>query len=284
MKSQPKGNLPNTIVIGAGKCGTTSLHYYLSLHPEIHMSAEKELNFFITERNWHKGIDWYRSNFRTAVRILGESSPGYTSYPAFQGVPKRMHAVVPDARLIYMVRDPIDRIISGYIHLYSIGTERRPIRETLANPETNQHVLTSNYFLQLKQYLKFYPKSRILIIPLEHLSQHRFETLKKIFQFLEVDDSYTTNKFDRIIHSSQRKGHKNRIGLLLKWLSDTPPARVFSTQFRMSLGEILYRPFSKSIARPEFDEELTSTIRSTLKPDIDRFREFSGYHLSSWSI
>ena len=69
MRKKTKENLPNTIVIGAGKCGTTSLHYYLSLHPDIYMSAEKELNFFATERNWRKGIDWYRSNFRTAARF-----------------------------------------------------------------------------------------------------------------------------------------------------------------------------------------------------------------------
>ena len=284
MRKQAKGNLPNTIVIGAGKCGTTSLHYYLSLHPEIHMSAEKELNFFITERNWHEGIDWYRANFQTAARILGESSPGYTAYPEHQGVPERMHAIVPDARLIYMVRDPIDRMISHYIHEYSIGREHRPIQETLADPEANQHVLTSNYLLQLNQYLKFYSKSRILIIPLEHLSQNRAETLKKLFRFLEVDESFVTDRFDRIMHASQGKGRKNRIGLLLKWLSDTPPARLFSTQFRMSLGEILYRPFAKRISRPELDEELTSAIRSILKSDIDRFREVSGYRLSSWRI
>jgi len=284
MKKQPKGNLPNTIVIGAGKCGTTSLHYYLSLHPEIYMSSEKELNFFALEGNWRKGIPWYRSNFQTAARIRGESSPGYTAFPEHQGVPERMHAIVPDARMIYMVRNPIDRIISHYIHQYSIGREHRPIQVALANPKTNQHVLTSNYFLQLRQYLKFYPKSRILIIPLEHLSQHRAETLKKIFHFLEVDDSFTTDKFDRIIHSSQRKGRKNRIGLLLKWMSDTRPARLFSTQFRMALGEILYRPFTKKIAQPELSEELTSTIRSALKEDINRFREVSGYHLSSWRI
>ncbi len=284
MKKQPKGNLPNTIVIGAGKCGTTSLHYYLSLHPEIYMSAEKELNFFIAEGNWQNGIDWYRSNFRTTAPILGESSPLYTAFPKHQGVPERMHAILPDARLIYMVRDPIDRIISHYTHEYSIGRERRPIQDTLSNSESHLILLASNYYLQLKQYLKFYSKSRILVIPLEHLSQHRFETLKKIFRFLKVDDSFKTDKFEKIIHSSQNKGRKNRLGLVLKWMSDTRLARLFPTHFRMALGEILYRPFTRRVVKPEFTEELTVSIRSILKKDIDRFREVSGYRLSSWRI
>ena len=284
MKKQPKGNLPNTIVIGAEKCGTTSLHYYLSLHPEIYMSAEKELNFFIAEGNWHKGIDWYRSNFRMAAPIIGESSPLYTAFPKHQGVPERMHALIPDARLIYMVRDPIDRIISHYTHEYSIGKEHRTIQDTLSNPESNLIVLASNYYLQLEQYLKYYSKSCILIIPLEHLSEHRIETLKKIFRFLEVDDSFVTNKFEKIIHSSQHKGRKNRLGLLLKWMSDTRLARLFPTHFRMALGEILYRPFTSRVLLPEFTEGLTSSMRSILKEDIDRFREVSGYRLSSWRI
>lgn len=115
--------LPNLIVIGAHKCATTSLHYYLGLHPQISMSREKELNFFIKERNWYKGIEWYKSNFTTKAMIYGESSPNYTNYPFFMGVPERMCSVVPEAKLIYIVRDPIDRVISHYVHNYANSHE-----------------------------------------------------------------------------------------------------------------------------------------------------------------
>jgi len=116
MQEDKKGNLPNLIIIGAMKCATTSLHYYLNLHPQISMSEEKELDFFIHKNNWHKGIEWYKTNFTGNASVYGESSPNYTKYPFFNGVPERMHAVVPDAKLIYVVRDPIERIISHYIH------------------------------------------------------------------------------------------------------------------------------------------------------------------------
>ena len=73
--------LPNLVVIGGAKCGTTSLHHYLSLHPEIFMSHPKELDFFIEEANWNKGIRWYESKFKAPGKVIrGESSPRYTRY------------------------------------------------------------------------------------------------------------------------------------------------------------------------------------------------------------
>jgi hypothetical protein len=101
--------LPNLIVIGAMKAGTTSLHAYLSLHPEIFMSANKEPRFFTEEWNWHKGLEWYEAQFPERVTIRGESTPDYTKLPEIRNVPERIHSLIPDVRLIYLVRDPIDR-------------------------------------------------------------------------------------------------------------------------------------------------------------------------------
>ena len=78
--------LPNLIIIGAAKAGTTSLPFYLGLHPHISMSKEKELDFFARERNWNKGIEWYESQFNANVQICGEASPCYTNYPILKGV------------------------------------------------------------------------------------------------------------------------------------------------------------------------------------------------------
>ncbi|MBW1859762.1 MAG: sulfotransferase domain-containing protein, partial [Deltaproteobacteria bacterium] len=118
--------------IGALKCGTTSLHYYLGLHPEISMSREKELYFFVKECNWNKGIDWYRSNFSGESKIHGESTPIYTAYPVYVGVAERMHGVVPGTKLIYVVRDPIDRLVSHYVHACEMGREDRGIEGALS--------------------------------------------------------------------------------------------------------------------------------------------------------
>ena len=117
--------LPNLIIIGAMKCGTSALHQYLDQHPDIAMSKEKELDFFIEDRNWRKGLDWYRSMFPDSGVVRGEASPDYTHYPAIPGVPERMHTVVPGAKLIYMVRDPVERMLSQYMHNRWTGIETR---------------------------------------------------------------------------------------------------------------------------------------------------------------
>ena len=110
------GTLPNLVVIGGLKCGTTSLHHYLNLHPQIAMSRPKELNFFVDELNWELGPDWYASHFSADAAVRGESSPHYTNRPRFEGVAGRMHGLLGEARVAYVVRYPIDRLLSHYLH------------------------------------------------------------------------------------------------------------------------------------------------------------------------
>src|SRR3954452_1285883 len=99
-RREPQGTLPNLIVIGGLKCGTTSLHHYLNLHPEVAMSRPKELNFFVADLNWPLGPDWYASHFEASAPVRGESSPHYTNRPRFDGVPDRVHSVLGSPRLV----------------------------------------------------------------------------------------------------------------------------------------------------------------------------------------
>jgi len=150
--------LPNLIIIGSPKCGTTSLYYYLGLHPEIFMSREKELNFFMEERNWRRGLDWYRAQFETSrsVSVWGEASPGYTHHPIFPGVPRRMHSVVPRARLIQIVRDPMKRHLSHYLHQLRLGNVEA------GRFDDDFIVMPSLQCLQLELYLQHYEQGQIL--------------------------------------------------------------------------------------------------------------------------
>src|SRR5437016_1007207 len=109
--------MPSFIVIGAQKAGTTSLDSYLRTHPQVAMSSVKETNFFVEERAWGKGRRWYEGLFDAAgtATAVGEASPTYSMFPLFAGVPERMARLLPEARLIYLVRDPIERIRSAYI-------------------------------------------------------------------------------------------------------------------------------------------------------------------------
>ena len=148
--------LPTFCVIGAMKSGTTSLHHYLAAHPEISMSRPKELDFFVAEKNYDRGVDWYASHFDDAAAVRGESSTNYTKCHIFDGVPARMNALLPNVKLVYVLRDPIERLISHYEHNRSRGRESRTFDEALRSPERNHYVQCSQYLTQLEAFLEYY--------------------------------------------------------------------------------------------------------------------------------
>jgi hypothetical protein len=249
------------------------------------MSREKELEFFMEDRNWHKGIEWYKSHFTTMAKVHGESSPNYSAYPVWEGVPERMHSVIPDTKLIYILRDPIDRMVSQYIQYVAVGLEDRPVEIAFGVlDDDNAYVRRSRYFMQLQQYLKYFPSSRILIITAEDLLNERRKTLQKVFAFLNVDKTFYSPKFLNIKHGSIGRRQKNRIGLLLKELAESNIAKMFSTDTRMKIGKVVELAFSTEIPRPALDGSLRADLVCFLKEDIDRLREFTGSDFAAWCV
>ena len=196
-QAERHGALPNLIVIGGLKCGTTSLHHYLNLHPEIAMSRPKELNFFVAELNWDLGADWYASHFDRAAAVRGESSPHYTNLPRFEGVADRMRELLgADARVVYMVRDPIDRMLSHYLHNVGGGYETRPLEAALSDPGS-AYVARSRYAMQAEPYVRAFGAERLLVIPREDLRDAREETMRSVFEFCGADPGFRSPQFER---------------------------------------------------------------------------------------
>lgn len=200
-KAASAGALPNVVVIGGMKCGTTSLHRYLDEHPDIAMSRPKELNFFFRARgarpaagptfdvgNWHLGVDWYADQFDASAPVRGEASPGYTS-PSYPEVAERMAEVVPDVRLVYLVREPLERAVSQYLHHRRDGEEPRPLEEALLDP-SSQYVSRGRYHERLQPFLERFDLGRILVIDHRDLLEERRITLQRLFRFLGVDDTF----------------------------------------------------------------------------------------------
>jgi len=276
--------LPNLVIIGAMKCGTTSLHHYLSLHPEISMSQQKELDFFLGKKNWKKGVDWYQSQFKGKAQVFGESSPNYTAYSKFPGVPERMYGLIPQAKLIYLVRDPVERMIADYIHQYSSSLENRGIDEALINPGKRAYLERSLYYTQLCYYLDYYKASQILVIPAEELRNDTRKTLSKIFDFLEVDPSYHSWQYAMQRHRSVRKRRKTLLG---EKISTSPTAKILKKipqRMRWPLEDILYFPFSKPINPPVLNEQVRQKLENSLKEDTERLRNYTGCQFSYWKI
>lgn len=277
--------LPNLIIIGAMKSATTSLHYYLNLHPQIRMSRSKELDFFIEERNWRKGVAWYESNFDGDAEIHGEASPNYTNHPLVAGVPQRMHSVVPDAKLIYILRDPIERIISHYLHNVADGRERRTLGEALENlDDNNKYFCRSQYHRQLEQYLAHYPAARIHITTREELYAARLPTLRKVFRFLDVDESFHCDGFANLRHQSSYKRRKTPTGERLARTSLMRRFAALPPEWRWHFDKLIYYPFSRKIERPVIDENLRRRLVDNLKDDVDRLRQHTGRDFAEWGF
>jgi hypothetical protein len=274
------GALPNLIVIGAQKCGTSGLHYYLSLHPEISVSRPKELNFFIAERNWPKGVDWYKSHFDASARVRSEASPNYTAYPQHLDVPERMHSVVPDAKLLYMVRDPIDRIAAHWVHNYAKRREKGDLRTTLMHPNTS-YLARSHYYAQLQRFLRLYPRERVIVIEQEELRNQRLETLRRIFEFAGVDPEFSHPGFAAQRHRTSRKRRGNVLTGALERL-DRRRGSVSMKRFRALAGRVF--PLGRSIEVPDVRSALPPETLRSLREDAERLRDLTGLDLSGWSI
>jgi hypothetical protein len=275
------GALPNLVVIGAQKCGTSGLHYYLSLHPEISMSRPKELNYFIEERNWPRGVDWYRRHFDPRARVRGESSPNYTAYPQHEGVPKRMHSLLPDARLIYLVRDPLERIAAHWVHNYAKRRERGDLRETLTHPQTS-YVERSRYAMQLERFLELYDRDRVLVIEQQDLRRDREATLRSVFEFVGVDAGFTHPRFSDERHQTSRKMRSSRLALRLERASRSRGGKVLPSSVWLGLDAML--PLRRPIPRPDVRGALGPDELGKLRADAERLRELTGRDFENWSI
>ncbi len=201
--------LPHFIIIGAMKSGTSSLFSYLIQHPQIMGSYKKEVHFF--DWNYSKGTSRYRSHFPLARAVkpgmlAGEASPSYLYSPR---APARIHALLPQARLIALLRNPTERAISHYFHAVRTHRESLPLMEALwaeeeriapalekmrrdeffKSPELVWHSYKKRgiYVEQLKRYWRYFDKDQLLIVNSDAIFNDPRAALKRIFTFLGVD-------------------------------------------------------------------------------------------------
>jgi hypothetical protein len=279
--------LPNLIIIGAMKCGTTSLHHYLDSHPNIGMARnQKETNFFRdgSGGNWHRGVDWYRRQFDPALPVRGDASPLYTNLPESKNTAERIHDLVPEAKLIYLVRDPLDRMVSDFVHQRALRNERRSFEEALLDPES-PFIARSSYALQLKPFLRLTPRDRILVDTQENLLRDREATLRRIFRFLNVDDSFTSPEFERKWQQTEGMGGVYSVAA---------PAMARLPKGGGSLPRSLRWPVTRLLrsrlvsgrkpSKPAYDHNLRELVVRRLKGDVEEFRQLTGLSFEGWSV
>jgi hypothetical protein len=280
------GALPNLIVIGAQRSGTTSLHHYLDAHPEIRMAAEKETNFFVDGRwgNWARGVEWYLKRFDPDSPVRGEASPYYTNLPESSGVAERIGDTVPEAKLIYLVREPLERIASDYTHQTVLRLEHRPFEEAVMDPES-PYVARSSYATQLTPFLDAIPRDQILVETHENLRSERNATLRRIFRFVGVDDSFTSPEFERRWQRSEGKsvlyGFASHTVTKLPKSGASLPRSVRWAAQRLVRGRLVPGPKAQ---KPVFGQRLREETKRRLAPEAEALRQMTGLPLDDWSV
>jgi hypothetical protein len=176
---------PEFLIVGAMKAGTTSLFSWLGSQPEIYVPSVKEPNFFNDERIWSKGEGWYRGLFAETGpdQISGEASVGYTAPSGAAVSAPRIASVLPDARIVFLVRDPIERLRSHYRHEVLRGRERRSFEEALAD-RRSPYVERSCYFKCFEPFTLLFRRERIAIVRSEELYGPREEAWHDVLAFL----------------------------------------------------------------------------------------------------
>jgi hypothetical protein len=274
--------LPNLIVIGAKKAATTSLHSYLDAHPDISMSREKELDFFVAERNWRRGPRWYGRQFDAAAAVRGESSPYYTALPHHAGVPERMAEVVPAARLVYAVRDPIERLLSHYRMGLATGRERRPLEAAIADPDS-WYLAQGRYWMQLEPYLRHFGAEQILVVDQHELGRNRSAELRRVFEFLGVDLEFNSPEFDDVHYPAPTRRRRRPVAKAIRAL-DRMIGAERSYQARRRAPGWLWRMLTVPLEPPVLRPELRARMERLYEPEVTQLREHTGLRFASWSV
>lgn len=280
-----QGALPDFLIIGAAKSGTTSLHRYLSQHPEIHMPEEKELHFFQDPGCLGK-LDVYASFFDSRATLRGEASPGYTVYPLVKGVPERIREALPDVKLIYLVRDPVDRAITQFNQPRRYPDLELTAEEAFRDPRDpyNWYLAPSRYATQIERYLRVFPREQLLVLGQEDLLERRRETLRRAFRFLGVDEEFASPRFDELANTSESKRESTKAGAWLRRSRLNLALGRLSPRVQHALRAPARRVASKPLAQIEVDENERERLRDALAGEAARFRELVGEPLAAWQV
>jgi hypothetical protein len=277
--------LPNLLVIGAQKAGTTSLHAYLDRHPEVDMARGKELDFFLPDRTWGNGVDWYASQFGDAP-VRGESSPNYTAWPLWEDVPARAAATVPDARLVYIVRDPLERIESHYLQRRELEGERRPIDEALGDLDDphNTYVARSRYATQIERWLEHFGRDRLLVIAQEDLRDRRAGTMAEVFAFVGLEAVSDDSAFSGEEH---RSSDKIELSEGAERLRNSPVGRLrrlVPAPVRAPLTRRIRTAAGNPLERQPLSADMRERLIDLLRAEMERLRAVTGRDFSGWSV
>jgi len=288
--------MPNFLVIGAMKSGTTALYYYLEQHPEIYMSPVKEPNFFSSQEQENAAdsvtdIGAYQHLFRGASgeKAIGEASHSYLYEPRAAAEIRRY---IPEARLIAILRNPINRAYSHFLHMVRSGAEpvddfAQALREEkvgIRRERTFQDYIGRGlYYEQLERYFGIFPREQVRVYLYEDLSDAPVRTVQDAFRFLEVDDSFVPDVSLRRNVSGQPK-YRTLDGLLRRQSRIKHAAKIYlPARLRWRLSRAFDDLKTRNlVGPPPLQSEVRRQLIGVYREDILKVQDLIHRDLSGW--
>lgn len=268
-----QGRDPDFLILGAMKAGTSSLFRWLDSVGDVELPGQKELNFF-SGSTWDRGIEWYRSQFPAHAVVTGEASPSYSSPSLAGDSARRIFDMYPDMKLIFVARHPEERARSHYRHQVQRGRERRLFHEAMTIDSI--YVQTSLYSRTTAPYFERFPRSQILVVRFEELTQTSEAGWRQVLDFLELPN--IKRPLDAVNQTVGKRGFSGP--LLQAWERGwTGPAKKMP-RFVRSAGKALLTSDSKRYRAlmVSSEDDLPMPALTELQADGERFETLIGQH------
>lgn len=264
------------VVVGAMRAGTTTLYQLLQQSGLVSLSRIKEPDFFIAEKSAYRGAAWYAGLYDDVSKVCVDISPNYAKNDVFPGVAEAIHRYNPAARIVYVVREPVDRAVSEYFHQKASGAAMPSPDQLLDTPQGRHILSTSSYGKQLTEFQAWFPPEQILLVDMQRLVREPESQLSAILAFLGVElagplSLTATAANDRASLERMPKAwlalRRTRLGDVVRGL--VPPA--WHARLKSMGGSLA--PEKKDAAPEVFPDSVREAIRRELEADLDLFRQ-----------
>lgn len=289
--------LPNFFVIGAYKSGTTSLYQYLSQHPQVFVPRVKEPNFFAfaaddaEDRSRLRAqsvttLEEYEALYETASHSIavGDVSPEYmTCHTAARSI----RSMVPHAKLIAILRNPVERAYSDYLMYrrdgreqqtsFAEALEKQPERAARGDP-TGSYISTGYYGQQLARYYDLFPAAQIGVFLMEDLQADGPRTLSRIFEFLGVDPTFVPDNL--AIHNRSGVASNVLVSTIFRYRTFLAPLARRLLPSRLRLG--IRRRVEDYLTKPPLPPQVTQMLNDIYRPDVLLLEQLTGRSFMHW--
>jgi hypothetical protein len=277
--------LPNFFIAGAQKSGTTTLHYRLKEHPQVFIpDRPQEIHFFDDARNFARGLTWFESLFDSwkGQPAVGQTSPLYVYDPL---VPERIQAVIPDARFLFVLRNPVDRACSHYWHSVKKGYESLELGPALAAEDErirrggtlrrdHSYVDRGRYAPQLRRFFDRFGREHVHVLLYDQLARDPDCLEQSCARFLGIDPAAFPPRGSVSVRNASRLPR-------LRWLQRaTAPWRRSAPR----IATLVDRVNLRTAPYPPPDPELRAHLAAVFEPEIRQLEKLLGLDLSEWKV